>query len=209
MEEDLYEDYDDLEYDHYEIDDAEDEEDEEEFEASPPDINFEELEDFADDVREIIEYNQKQIDFAKRELNSVEKSAYLNSELIDIKDVITKVKSMLDKRHKVEEELSEMNSGSATAWALEDKQREKEMSLRHRMTLRLAGIDHENLSDFTDDVSHVVDDAYDDNNRQLRKDIKAKLMQLSYSEREEMIERLLEDGRIDQSQYSYLKSEFM
>ena len=146
MEEDFDGEFDDWEDDSYE----DEEEEEEQPETSPPDINFEELEDFADDIREIIEYNQKQIDFANRELNEVEKSAFLDNEIIDTENVIKEVKNMLEKRHNIEENLSEMNPGSATAWSLIDKQQKREMSLKQRMTLRLAGIDNKSLSDLTE-----------------------------------------------------------
>jgi len=206
MEENFYEEFDYWEDENYE---DENEEEDEVFTASPPNINFDELEDFADDVREVIEQNQKNIDYAKRELNSVEKSIFLERELINIENVIKEVKTMLDKRHTNEETLSQMNPGSATAWALEDKQQKREMALKQRMTLRLAGIDYDSLSDLTDDASNVLEDSYDDKYRQLRKEIKSSLKGLSYSEREETIKRLLEDGRIDQNQYNYLISEFL
>ena len=205
MEEDFDGEFDDWEDDSYE----DEEEEEEQPETSPPDINFEELEDFADDIREIIEYNQKQIDFANRELNEVEKSAFLDNEIIDTENVIKEVKNMLEKRHNIEDTLCEMNPGSATAWALIDKQQKREMSLKQRMTLRLAGIDNERLSDFTDDIAHLIEDTINSRQRNLRKDNKEILKHLSYSEREELIDRLLEYGHIDQYQYNYLKTEFL
>ncbi len=193
----MEEDFDDWEDNNYEYEEEENEN--EELTASPPNINFEELEDFADDVREVIEHNQKQINYANRELNSVEKSTFLERELVNIENVIKEVKTMLDRRHTNEETLSQMNPGSATAWALEDKQQKREMSLKQRMTLRLAGIDYDSLSDFTDDASHIVEDAVNPKQRKFRKDFRADLKRLPYTERVEYIDRLLEYGRIDQN----------
>lgn len=184
-------------------------EDEDDFEEIQPEVDFDELEDFADDVKEIIEHNQKQVEFSIRELNQVERSSFLENNLIDVNNVVDKVKNVLEKRHNIEERLSNMNPGSAQAWALEDEQRNRELRLKQQMTLAQAGLEGSSLSEIADDASHLKEDAYDSDSRELRKEIKEKFKDLNYSERKQLIEQLLEDGRIDQSQYNYLISEFL
>jgi len=190
------------------FDESENEELDDQFDEDISDTDFDELEDFADPVREIIEHNQRQIRFADHELSEVEKSAFWEKNIIDVKNVINRVKELLERRQDILERLSEMNPGSAKAWALEDEQRNRELKLKQQLTLAQAGIEGNTLYDTVDEASHLIVDSYDSDNRELRKSIKDDLKNMSYRGRERMIEQLLEDGRIDQSQYNYLKSEF-
>jgi hypothetical protein len=165
--------------------------------------------EFADDIRAIEEFNSRQIDFAKREMDSARAQIFLEETLMDVEDVKSKVRKYLQTRQEVESKAHQYQTGSTRSWVLQDEIAKRGHALKHKLSLLSVGLDSNALGEVVDDYFHNIEDAYDGESRSLRKELREKMLFLSRSEREYLLREMLEQGRIDQNQYFYLRSEFL
>jgi hypothetical protein len=64
------------------------------------------------------------------------------------------------------------------------------------------------LSELSDDCRCLVEDSYNEEFKELRKELKSEMQNLSRSERESLLKDMLESGALDERQYQFLYAEF-
>lgn len=182
------------------LEDYEDEEIEDELE--------EELGIFKDQYKECEEFNNHLEKYAKDNLEGYRAEIFLESEKTDLEPIREEIQTLVSERQILEEKQLENPMGSQEIWDDDEKLCQKESRMRDKLTLLAAGLTMSHLADLSDDNLHIIEDSYDEDGGELRKELKEQLGNLSRTERETIIEQLYEDEEIDHHQYNYLKTEF-
>lgn len=173
---------------------------------------------FHEDVEKAIDHNRFLLRFSEDEMAAgrmtpSERYHFLEHEMIDISEV----RDMAEGHQKeLEAEFDEiyrlLDEGEIDSLSAELKTEmvlAKEAKIKHKLGLLSVGLTYEDLGDLSDDWRHVVDDAYDNESRELRKDIRKKMQGLSPQEKKKLLDDLMESGDIDNRDYNFLSLDFM
>jgi hypothetical protein len=150
---------------------------------------------------------------ARGEMTSAEAYHFLQHELVDISGVDEMV---TQKEKELKEEYADIDqrlqAGEIDPFSAELKKEQilaKEAKIKHKLGLLSVGLTYEDLGDLSDDAMHVVGDAYDPESRELRKDIRKKMKDLSPQEKKKLLADLVESDKIDERDYNELFLDFM
>lgn len=170
----------------------------------------EELEDqpWDDDMEEEILSEEEFGDFVQL-INEAREWRDRTGEDVGLEELEMLAKEITESRRKLNEELQDLSSDMASTWLLELRQENLERGLRHTLAYASVGLTPEMLADATDDFMHLAEDSEDDDFRRLRKELRAQMSKLSRREKEELLKEMVDNNRIDDAQYRYLRSEFM
>ena len=199
------EDFDNIYYD----DEYENEEDEDEQEEESEEEDDFDYEEFTDRIREIEDFNRYNLNYARKELDDTRANIFLDKVLVDVGEVKKEVRDFIEDRRKYVNDIGQSNLNSAESWQKESSYREKAEKLRNKMTLLAAGLTSNDLAHVADDNLHILEDAIDEDGRELRKELISRMNGLSRHQRDEFLRKLLDDGRIDEEQYNMLRIEFL
>jgi len=135
-----------------------------------------------------------------------EDSVTLDGVITESKDFETglEYKAKRIKQQKESGELSEFQAEIAL-----DKLDEMKFQYERKLRFQSVGLSMDKIVDTADDAGHILEDTYDPDSRQLRKELLKNLKCIPKEDREAMIDNLLENGEIDEGQYAYLCAEFL
>lgn len=168
-----------------------------------------ELEDFEDAVNELEELDEFYQRWGNDNLGESSAEMFMEYNRIDIKAVKERVREFLRYRRLEYERIRQMPPDKASTWMLADQVHQKELALRHSLSLLAAGLSGADIGETMDDFAHLQVDAVDDDGRELRKELKEKMRLLSRDEREEFLLQMFESGGIDENQYTRLRGELI
>ena len=173
---------------------------------------------FHEEVEKVLDHNRFLLRFSEDEMATgrmtpSERYHFLEHEMIDISEV----RDMAEGHQKeLEAEFDEiyrlLDEGEIDSLSAELKTEmvlAKEAKIKHKLGLLSVGLTYEDLGDLSDDWRHVVPDAYDNESRELRKDIRKKMQGLSPQEKKKLLDDLMESGEIDERGYNELFLDFM
>jgi len=179
----------------------EEEEEEEKEEPEEVDIPLDELGEFGPIIQRIQEWNDRVREYS----DSPRERSDENEE---IQELVDRAKEIIRARHELDDQLMERDPNRVSTWRLEQHQHDAEKRFRHELNFKSAGLSNEMLSDLSDDCSHLVEDSQNDEYRELRKELRAQMQNLSRSERESLLQGLYASGRITDTQFHALWLEF-
>jgi len=177
----------------------EDEEEEEEPEAVV--ISEEKHGEYVHGLREMLEWDKRMEEHSPYPRDK-RKSNEETQAMADRAEEITKARNELNER------LMGLDPDRASTWLLEQRQAKIESNFRHELALASVGLTNDMIFDVADECSHIVEDSTNEALGDLRKELRDEMNQLSRDEREEILENLLASGKITESQYRYLRTEF-
>jgi len=184
-----------------ELDWHEEEEEEEEDEPEEVDIPLDELGEFGAIVERVKDWNDRVRQYSEFPRD-------WKDEYDEIKALVERAKEIVRARQELDERLEDLDPNRASTWLLEQRQHEAEKRFRHELNFKSAGLSNEMLSDLSDDCSHLVEDSQNDEYRELRKELRAQMQNLSRSERESLLQGIYASGRITDTQFHALWLEF-
>jgi hypothetical protein len=197
-----------------ELDEWEDELDEEvEDEASneEPDLLEQGLREAEETRRRDIEFVRKEV--ASGRMSRSEGKLFLEHTQVDTKALRSEVeefkKESNEQQQEIERQLASGEIGESKAMLLKNQLREQEKSLRWRLTLAAAAMTPSDLSAVAEECHNLHSDSVDSETKEMRMDIKEKMADMTPSQRKARIQRLYDEGTIDESQWSFLMTEFM
>jgi len=173
---------------------------------------------FAEDIEAIKEHNRRSLQYGKElasrgGMNTAKAHHFLESELVDVSEVENMVleeeQKLIAEYKEIDRQLADGEIDSFSAELKREQVLAKEVKIRHRLGLLSVGLTYDDLGHLSDDWSHIVSDACDEESREVRKDIRQKMKSLSPSERRKRLDDLLEEGEIDASEYNRLHEEFI
>lgn len=150
---------------------------------------------------------------ARGEMTSAEAYHFLQHELVDISEVEEMVnrkeKELKEKYAEIDRQLEGGEIDSFSSELKREQVLAKEARIRHRLGLLSVGLSYEAIGDLSDEWTHVIRDAYDSEGRELRKDIREKMKNLSPYQKKKLLDNLLEDGEVSDEDYNQLYLDFM
>jgi uncharacterized protein with gpF-like domain len=194
----------------------EDEEDEQEEEPDDEDAGEEastEDSDLLDQrLREVERAQRWNEEYAEKNL-SKEKAEIFLQQQVDMDQLRREVTELQDEHKKQREEIqSQVTSGEISEFKAEillSKIREKEKSMLWRLSLASAGMVPGDLGAVADEYYNLLSDSVDPETKEMRSDIKEKMVDMTPSQRKAYILKRYEEGKIDRSQCLFLLTEFM
>jgi len=173
---------------------------------------------FGEFLEGIQDYNEGLLNYiqearARGEITDTEADILWDHESVDLEGMkveTTKFEEMLNAKaerilaRRESGELSDFQTGVKLADLAEKKQK-----FERKLSFLSVGLSMEDIIDTADDASHIIEDTYDPEGRQKRKQLKKLLQSVPPEDRKVLIDNLLENGEIDEAQYSYLCTEFL
>jgi hypothetical protein len=155
--------------------------------------------------------HERNEEYAEKNLSKPEAELFLEQQ-VDMDQLRREVRELQNEHKKQREEIyNQVNSGEISEFKAEillTKIKEKEKSMLWRLTLASAGMTPADLVAVADEYYNLLSDSVDPETKEIRSDIKEKMVDMTPSQRKAYILKRYEEGKMDRSQCSFLLDEF-